>query len=159
MIQHRDGSVALFRLEETLRAARIAAANVFREHQRCLNDRVLADEGRPVRVVVQSRKGTFIDGRWEDVSERRGGFDRFLKAPRKEKKGQGRFKSGDMVACELLPDKTRSGGWRAVIAGARHVGPVICHNPPPENWEPGMTVRLRLSSLSRRTGNAQFSWA
>ena len=160
MIKHRDGSVALFRLEETLKAARIAANTAFRDYQRALDNnpaQALAD-GRPFRIYVQLRMGSPIDGRWETVLEHRGGFDRVLKLPRKRKTSD-QIASGDLIDCKLLPDKTRRGGWRACIVGTTHVGPVLCHNQPPADWQPGMTVKLQLCSLSRRSGNAQFSWA
>lgn len=139
MIKLRDGSVGLFCLEETLKAARIAANTAFREFQHALEHnpvQVLADDGSPIRVYIQSRIGSPIDGRWEIVPEHRGGFDRVLKVPRKgRKKEQGdQVTSGELIECRLLPDKTRRGGWRACIIGTTHVGPVFCHNQPPADW-------------------------
>ena len=163
MAQRKDGTVSLLSLEETLRAARLAAERAFKYHQRRLDrdpKRELAKSDRPIRIFVQTWSGTPTDGCWAGTNERQGRFDWKLKRPKGKAatKLTGKYVSGDCVRCEILPEKTRRGGWRARIVGTAHSGPVICHGEPGTDWRPGTKVELRLSSLSERTGTVQFAW-
>ncbi|TWU46224.1 hypothetical protein Poly51_56200 [Rubripirellula tenax] len=162
MVQNRDSTVALVCVEETLRAARLVALAIVRKQQARLDDGLVigtAQGNQPKRVFVQAWVGTPTAGSWQAVNERRGGIDQVLRPSRIVRHGKpsGHFTSGDQVRCVLLDEKTRRGGWRARIAGTAHVGPVVVRGEPPRQWKSGMTVPLRLSSLSRRTGAAQFA--
>ena len=157
MVLQVGGAVALYRALPTLAAARRIAKSACDRHSLRLGRerlRVLADPKRPRRVYVEQWVGLANDGQWKAVPMSAGGFNqRFSDRPEKD---EHRYKSGDLVECVLLNEKTRRGGWRARIVGKSNAGPVL--GEPPREVSAGDQVQLRLSSLSARTNAAQFAW-
>lgn len=158
MVAQAGGAVALYRAMPTLRAARRIAQTACDRHQArlALEPRaVMAEPTRPRRVYVEQWIGSAIEGKWKPVAISMGGFSRRFE-DRRPTSGKRRRKTGELVECVLLEKKTRRGGWRARIAGKSHAGPVT--GDPQAGVSPGDTVRLRICSLSGRTGAAQFAW-
>lgn len=154
MARHRDQGQSLVTLAENLRQATLRA--------RAFCDGLATGNGI-LAVCVEEWVGTLTEGQWKPVSLRQGGFWHWLPAQaRGSRNGDDRDptlpKTGDKVACVLLAEKTRRGGWRARLLPRQTVGPITNTADLPASAQPGQVVALRVGAVSRDGQRIQFRW-
>lgn len=67
-------------------------------------------------------------------------------------------KSGDLVECILLAEKTRRGGWKAKLVKSDLVGPITNSSDVPPDTHPNKTVTLRIGAISDDGKHLQLVW-
>ncbi len=67
-------------------------------------------------------------------------------------------KSGERVECELLPEKTKKGGWTAKFVGHTLKGPIVNTADVPADEKAGHRVTLIVHSISADGRQVQFRW-
>jgi len=159
MLLRANGKIALvFMSPNRVRAVRVARKAIKNHLARLEKDwrRIIKSDDRPKMVYIEQWQGDAIFGSWE--SPRRDKFQfEFHDRPRGRRKSKEDLKTGSLVNCELLPEKTRKGGWRAKIVGTRHEGPVTNWQDIPSDLVAGDLVPLKLCGISIQSGSAQFA--
>ena len=163
MLLRANGQVALvFMSSNRVRAVRVARKAIEKHLTKLETDwrQIVKCGDRPKMVYIEQWQGNAIYGSWETPRRDKFQFefhDR-RRGRRKDKKDvEKRLKTGSIVDCVLLPEKTRKGGWRAKIVGTRHKGPVTNWQEIPAGLTAGNKVPLKLCGISRQSGNAQFA--
>lgn len=67
-------------------------------------------------------------------------------------------KAGERVECELLPEKTKKGGWMAKLVTHAIKGPIVNTGDVPPDKKPGDRVTLIVHSVSADGRQVQFRW-
>ena len=164
MLLRANGEIALVYLCSNRREALQIARNVCKKHLKRLKSnwqQIVRHPNRPKIVFLEAWHGTPTSGFWE-VPER-GGF-RFEFHDR----ARGRqtlddspaeivWKTGSLVRCVLLRQRTRKGGWRAKIVDSKFSGPVTNWQSVPDSCDAGDEVILKVCGISTQSGNAQFA--
>lgn len=161
--QH-DGTLALVCLAETRRVAvHIAQAAV----QQVIYQR-RASAPRPQRsrdaissIFVEQWIGGATEGRWQRLGTEAGGFAHHFNGAahnRRQPTVASGPRSGDEVACVLLPQKTRKGGWRARLLSRDLAGPITNTAAVPAAAQPGQAVTLVIEALGEDGARIQFRW-
>ena len=168
MLLRANGQSCLIRMNLSMGAARKVARKVVGYHLKRLEtnwQQIVRRPDRPRAIYVQVWNGTAYQGTWETPVPRSGGYqfefhDR-RRGPKQSHAGdqaQPKWETGSLVDCLLLAQKTRRGGWRAKIADTQHKGPVTNWQDIPSHFCAGDRVELKLCSISKQTGAAQFAW-
>ncbi len=187
LCRRADGSVSLVKMVRSFSEAVSLAQVVAAKHLNKLRfnrAEILRDSARPREVYLERWEGRLLDGSWEFVTTEVGGYTfEFLDhPPRRHRLRDGdapaqtaqanqspaigaspvegttdKFVSASIVACELLAQRTKKGGWFARILQTAASGPIT-------NWQdmptcaPGQIVSLKLCGIKHETGFAQFQW-
>ena len=154
MALHGDQGLGLVTLAENLRQAANLAKAFCDQNDGLNRDGIIV-------VHVEEWLGTLTEGRWERVSVGRGGFSRRLRqsGPRNHDSPRSALpRSGDMVPCILLPEKTRKGGWKARLCQRELVGPITNSADLPGSAKPGQRVMLRAGAVCQDGKLIQFQW-
>lgn len=159
MVRLSDGGVALVSLARTLAEA-VSVARQFRDAAQLNGPGAgVTGGGRRHRILAVFTEGWFggtLAGRWKPVLPPRGFLHRFEQ--RGERGGSARPHSGQLVACVLLAEKTRKGGWRAQLVGGSACGPITNSSAVPAAAEPGQCVELRIGAIAEDGRRVQFDW-
>ena len=123
-------------------------------------ERGLSDGGvRSVRVERWTGDGA--QGQWKEIWPEAANSAANAKAKRQErfsKRLPGLPKSGNLVQCVLLAEKTRRGGWRARLVKLGLDGPITNHENVPSDAAPNQSVTLRIGAVSDDGRHLQFVW-
>jgi len=112
-------------------------------------------------IYLEAWAGTATEGRWEHFSPRRGGFCHVFRNSRNGRRDSGRPglpKSGIVIRCVLLAERTRKGGWRAKLVNRGLAGPITNSVDIPQSARPGQVVELRVGAMSNDGTHIQFHW-
>ncbi|MCA9068802.1 MAG: hypothetical protein KDA84_07765 [Planctomycetaceae bacterium] len=110
-----------------------------------------------VRSVYVENWQEFADGGgWKCVPTNAHGFREII--PSQEKGSALELKSGSVVKCVLLPERTRKSGWNAQVLGESLKGPITNSNRLPELLSPGTEVELRIGAINKEKTRVQFDW-
>ena len=161
MLKRANGDVVLARLCRTREEACHLAKKACKQHVERLKThwwRISQSDIRPKEVFVETWRGGLTSGSWVllrcDESPFRLPF-KFHDRPRAYKHNrQRKFKSGEIVDCVLLQDKTRKGGWRAKVPGTIYQGPVTDWQSVPATKSAGESILLKVCSVSAQTGES-----
>jgi hypothetical protein len=97
------------------------------------------------------------EGRWQRLDPDQGGYFHFFPAC-DASESRSKLRTGAVVHCHLLRQKTRRGGWRARLADAGLEGPVTNSADVPKTACPGQTVLLRIGAIRADHTRIQFHW-
>jgi hypothetical protein len=165
MTRCRDGQIALVSLAWGRQKA-VQLAEQFRDrviaHRADLSDHGGQGRGGVASIYVEAWSGTAYAGHWEHCGPRRGGFCHVFRCPTSGREGVVHAalpKSGEAIACVLLAQRTRKGGWRASLVNRRLAGPVTNSADMPALVQPGELVTLRVGAVSSDGTHIQFTWA
>jgi hypothetical protein len=166
-----NGTVTLVRLCATLSEAERwarAAADYHLAKLRADRATIVAQANRPRFISVEMWNEELG---WESVDVACGGFSfEFLdRAPRvsiaKKKSPKvtvpmptNELRSGVVVDCELLAQRTRKGGWFARIVNKSISGPITNWSEMPTDLQAGDTVKLRVCGIRPETGFVQLRY-
>lgn len=159
--RYPQGVVALVAMAKSQQQA-VALARQFR-------DQTLAapngqQNGQAVReVFVEEWVGSLFQGRWRRLDPGQGGFRHaFHNGPRPASGGakvsSRQLRSGQIVPCILLEEKTQKGGWKAQLADRELSGPVTQSDRAPAQAAAGQKVLLRIGAVSKDGTRIQFDW-
>ena len=112
-------------------------------------------------VRVERWTGGGAQGQWKEVWP--GAADgaantKAKRGNRVSKRLPGMPKSGDLVQCVLLAEKTRRGGWTARLLKLDLVGSITNHEDVPSDALPNQSVTLRVGAISDDGRHLQFVW-
>ncbi|MDB2686140.1 hypothetical protein N9Y42_02915 [Mariniblastus sp.] len=162
MVKRANGQIFLARLCRSRAEAFRLAKKACEEHV----DRLKADGGRnrlsrsrPKEVFIEAWRGGLTSGSWVLLRCNEPPFRLPFKFHDYPSTGSHKIKANAIVACVLLPEKTRKGGWRAKVPGTIHQGPITDWQSVPETKAAGESIMLRICSVSTQTGRAQFAVA
>ncbi len=127
----------------------------------CQRDRTGLRKRREKRICavhVEQWVGSTIEGRWRRLDSEDGGFDHFFGPHKKEEGDPSSLRSGDVVECVLLAERTRKGGWMARLCRRMLAGPITNTAEVPESASPGEAVELRIGAISAKRDRVQFHW-
>ena len=151
---------------EESRRRKAAGAQRPKARHRANGARACAPSRRPgpnrvTAVYTETWLGTQTAGEWKALPADEGGFFQKIGSFQPDRCHETAVnfpRSGERVECELLPDKTRKGGWKARICKHGLVGPITNTSAVPPAAQPSQIVSLRIGSISRERASVQFEW-
>ena len=156
MARHRDQGQGLVTLAENARqAANLAKA---------FCDTIATDRDGILSVRAEEWVGTLTEGEWQPMSLSHGGFSHKFTTQLSTRTGSGDQrnptlpKTGDMIQCVLMGEKTRKGGWKANLLQRPTDGPITNTADVPKSAKPGEVVMLRVGAISNDGKRIQFHW-
>ena len=117
-----------------------------------------ADRNGSAAVWVERWQGTATSGVWLAVCRIRAGVAARGDQPATTRKTP-TTKSGDVIECVLLPNKTRKNGWMALVVDLAIAGPVTGTTPHGLALAEGQKVRLKVCGIKPEAGFIQLAWA
>ena len=166
MLLRANGEIGLVCLCSDRRQATEVARDVCEKYLQRLElqwQQIVRRPDRPKLVFLEVWDGTSTSGRWRQPSRKTFRFEFHDRARGSQQtddpQSQVVWKTGSLVKCVLLRQKTRKGGWRAKIVDSTFEGPVTNWQSIPASCNAGDEVVLKVCGISTRSGNAQFAVA